>query len=364
VSTEAKKPRYIQLSEQLRKKIKTGEWEVGDRLPSFADMYREYGATTTTMQRVYEILEKEGFVERRSSSGVYITKPASTQTGMLAFVVPDEGGTNHYAASAYAMKLLHSTHQQAAVQGYQLTLSTPQQLRTSHYPIDGCIIQGDLRLVQECMPFDIPMVSLMVEQEGIPSAGIDELAGFKSITEHLLQLGHRRIAALVGTSDTYGKYDLINPLRVQGYHAALAEYGINAPKSWVRRIHKIDSEFTQSNFRHWSYQEMRRWLSEDWDELGCTAIVTQNDTTAIGVIEALRRHGYRVPQDISVTGYDDSGEDAHFNLKLTTVHVPLEEIARRAVHLMDQILTNSLQQTQKVNLPTHLVVGESAIQGG
>lgn len=357
--TEAKKPRYVQLSDQLRNKIKSGVWEVGERLPSFADMYREYGATTTTMQRVYDLLEKEGFVERRSSSGVYVTNPVPVQVGVLAFVVPEEEGVIHYGSSAYSMKLLHSTHQEAAARGYQLTLCTPRQLRSSPYPIDGCIVQGAQPLVKECAAFGIPIVSLIAEQAGVPAVGTDEHAGFASITEHLLQLGHRRIAALIGSSNSYAKKDMVTPLRVQGYHTALSKYDIQAPKSWERRIRKNDDDFLATQWRYWAYQEMRSWLREDWEELGCTAIVTQNDSTAIGVIEALRRHGYRVPQDISVTGYDGSGEDAHFDLELTTVHVPLEDIARNAVRLLDRILTQQATDTTKINLSTSIIAGES-----
>ncbi len=355
------KPLYLQLSDNLRDRIRQGEWQVGDRLPSFTEIQKEHGAAIATIQKVYDVLEREGLVERRARSGIYVSNPVPVQTGQLAYVVPDEGDPSSYASSAYSMRLLQSAHQEIAARGYQLALCTPRQLRTHPHPIDGCIVQGDLRLVQECATFGMPMVSLISEQAGIPCVGTDEFAGFKAITGHLLQLGHRRIAALIGSSDTYGKFDLVNPLRVDGYLAALSEKNIEAPKAWSRRVRKIGGDFTYANWRHWSYQEMRRWIREDWEELGCTAIVTQNDSTAIGVIEALRRHGYRVPQDVSVTGYDDSGEDANFNLKLTTMRVPLEEIARTAVQVLDRKLTNSWDETQKVNLPASLVAGESAL---
>lgn len=360
------KPLYLQLSDNLRDRIRQGEWQVGDRLPSFTEIQKEHGAAIATIQKVYDVLEREGLVERRARSGTYVSNPAPVQTGLIAYVVPDEGDPSHYASSSYSSRLLHGVHQEIAQRGYQLVLCTPRQLRTNPYPISGCVVQGDLRLVQECVGFGIPMVTLVTKQAGVPCVGTDEFAGFKAITKHLLQLGHRRIASLIGSTDTYGKFDLINPLRVEGYFAALTEQNIEAPKSWSRRVRKIGGDFTYANWRHWSYQEMRRWIREDWEELGCTAIVTQNDSTAIGVIEALRRHGYRVPQDVSVTGYDAAGEDANFNLKLTTIRVPLEEIARKAVELLDCKLSGSLHDTQKVTLPTELVAGESAVplEGG
>jgi DNA-binding LacI/PurR family transcriptional regulator len=257
------------------------------------------------------------------------------------------------------MKLLHSAHQEITSRGYQLTLCTPGQLRAYPHPIDGCIVQGDLKLVRACAGSGIPMVSLIAAQPGVSAVGTDEAAAFNDITNYLLKLGHRRIAALIGSDESYGKCDMINPLRVKGYTAALAALNIRAPKNWIRRIRKNDSEFTFAHWRHWSYQSMRQWLREDWNSLGCTAIVTQNDSTAIGVIKALRQHGYRVPQDISVTGCDDAGEDALFDIKLTTIHVPLEDIARKAIALLTQSRATLQQKPQKINLPTHVVVGES-----
>jgi LacI family transcriptional regulator len=104
---------------------------------------------------------------------------------------------------------------------------------------------------------------------------------------------------------------------------------------------------------------MQQWLREGWAKLDCTAIVTQNDSTAIGVIKALREAGYRVPLDVSVTGYDNSGEDTNFDIKLTTIHVPLEDIAQKAVRLLNEFTRHSSEDVGKINFPTHIVKGES-----
>lgn len=359
MSAAEAKPRYIQLSDRIRADIQNGEWQVGERLPSFTEMYNEHGASTATMQKVYDVLEKEGFIERRSRSGIYVSNPPTVQTKTLAYVIPGKRSTEYYTSSFYAMKLLHSTHQEAAAQGYQLSLSTCNQLRINGFPISGCIVQGQVDLIRRCARSGLPVVSLIADVPEIPSVGTDDFIGFKDITNHLLQLGHRNIAAIIGTDATYVMYDTIGPIRLQGYKAALAERGIQLPHNWVRRIHQYGDELSYAN---WGYLEMRQWLREGWAKLGCTALVTQNDLTAIGVIKALRQHGYRVPQDVSVTGYDDSGDDAHFDLKLTTVHVPLEEIANKAVHLLAQMLTHPVENIQKVNLPTYIVIGESTSQ--
>jgi DNA-binding LacI/PurR family transcriptional regulator len=349
MSTTQTKLRYVQLTDGIRAKIQSGEWEEGDRLPSFAEMYREHGASVATMQKAYDQLEKEGFIERRARSGVYVTNPPSVQTGMLAFVVPEKDGTIYYGSSSYSMKLLHGAHQEATALGYQLALCNINQLSASDFPFSGCIVQGDTELIKACADFGKPVVSLILQVNGVLSVGTDDFAGFKAITNHLLNLGHRRISIIVSNEDDHSY-----PLRLRGYNKAFTESGFPSDAKWQRRLLQQGKGYVSCG-----YLEMQQWLREGWAELGCTAIVTQNDSTAIGVIKALRQHGYHVPQDVSVTGYDDSGEDSNFDLKLTTVHVPLEKIAQKAVCLLDQI-TTSANQVIKINLPTHMIKGESA----
>ena len=76
-------PKYRQLAQELRQRIHNGELVPGDRLPSFAEMYREHGVTATTMSRVYQQLEDERLIERRGGSGVYVTEPTRPLTGMI-----------------------------------------------------------------------------------------------------------------------------------------------------------------------------------------------------------------------------------------------------------------------------------------
>lgn len=358
MSTTETKPRYVQLTDGIRAKIKSGEWGEGDRLPSFAEMYREHGASVATMQKAYDQLEKEGFIERRARSGVYVTNPPAVQTGTIAYVVPEVGGVRHYGSSSYSMKLLHGAHQEAAARGYQLALSNINQLQTSKVSFSGCIVQGDMELIKSCARFGKPVVSLILQVNGVPSVGTDDFAGYETITNHLLNLGHQRISIIVNNEDDHSF-----PLRLRGYNKAFTESGFSSDASWQRRLQQRGEERTYVSY---GYLEMQQWLREGWAELGCTAIVTQNDSTAIGVIKALREHGYHVPQDVSVTGYDNSGEDTNFDLKLTTIHVPLEDIAQKAVRLLDQFTQHSSNDIEKINFPTHLVIGESAtkLKGG
>ena len=365
MTTTSKPLRYLQIAEVVRAQIRSGELEVGDRLPSFVEMYRVHGATAATMKKVYDLLEKEDLIERRSRSGIYVSATRRSLCGRLALVIPQFScpDASYYMESSYVMRLLRGIHQQAGDLGFQITLCNAEQLfastRTSTPSVDGILLHGDTRMFAACSRLGKPLVSLISHPPDISSVGVDDFASTQAITNHLLRLGHRRIAALLDSETDGSRYDLISPLRAAGYGAALKKGGICAPKNWQRKLHDYSGE---PGYAAWGYIEMSRWLREGWCDLQCTALVAQNDGVAVGAIKALRQHGYRVPQDVSVVGFDGSDEDAHFELKLTTMRVPLAEIGRRAATLLNDLLQNPQHELRHIKLETQLVEGESAVK--
>lgn len=355
MSTTIKQYRYLEIAESLRNKIRNGDWASGERLPSFVEMYREHGATTNTMQKVYDLLEKEELIERRSRSGVYVssTDRKRSRIGILAVMLPHYGeqGTVNYMDSAYSMRLLRGMHAEAADLGFQLTLGTLEQILASPHPVDGVLLQGE-SYFQQFTQLKKPVVSLITHLSGISSVGVDDFESCKEVTEYLLKLGHRRIGALMGSDDGS---DRISPLRVRGYQAALTQNGIEPPAQWHRKL----SEKNSGEYLQWGFEEMSRWLEDDWSSLKCTALIAQNDAVAVGAINALRQHGYSVPEDVSVVGFDNAGNDWHFDLKLTSVQVPLEEIGREAVALLNQRIDQPDAANKTVKFPTQIIVGDS-----
>lgn len=357
MSTTCKEPRYKQIADVLRDQIRSGALEVGEKLPSFIDMYREYGATTATMRKVYDLLEKETLIERRSRSGIYVARSERRRTGVLGLVIPRFGyqlGPAFYMESSYAMRMLHGIHEEAASYGFKVMLCNIDELQSGDRSYDGLLVHGDLDMIDHCSNLGIPMVSLIAHLPGVTSCGVDDFEGFRSLTNFLWEQGHRRIASMIGSGNVGN--DLVNPLRLQGYRAALAEHDTIAPPEWNRvlGVHPGKHRYVD-----WGYGEMCNWLREGWPALGCTALLAPNDAAAIGIIKALRQHGYRVPQDISVTGYDNVSDDWHFDLKLTTVDVPLDEIGRQAVSLLAAQLATPGLEARTVHLPTQIVEGES-----
>jgi LacI family transcriptional regulator len=166
----------------------------------------------------------------------------------------------------------------------------------------------------------------------------ENVGGAHAATTHLLTAGHRKILMVAGpvgltTSDQ----------RVEGYRTAFAAYG-----------QPIDPALIDHGpwGRDGGYQRMRALLKSGPE---FTAIFAGNDGVAAGAMAALREVGRRVPEDVSIVGYDDVPSAADFNPPLTTVRVPQEELGRTAVKLATE-RSNGASGRERVMLGTHVVV--------
>ena len=160
--------------------------------------------------------------------------------------------------------------------------------------------------------------------------------------KHLLGLGHRRIGAITGPAGWVATED-----RRRGYHAALAEAGIPAEPAL-----EVEADF-----------EIVDGIKAGGTLLDLpeppTAIFAFNDNIAIGVMQAARARGVRVPEDLSVVGFDDVEPATIVTPMLTTVRQPLAEMGRTAVSLLTRLLERQRFETLHIELATRLVVRES-----
>ena len=178
--------------------------------------------------------------------------------------------------------------------------------------------------------------------ERIPSVSAAHTSGADQAMQHLLGLGHRRIAAITGPSGWVATED-----RRRGYHAALAAAGILPdPELEVESDFEIDGGLKAA--------ATLLDLAEP-----PTAIFAFNDNLAIGVLQAARARGLRVPEDLSVVGFDDVEHATIVTPTLTTVRQPLAEMGRTAVSLLMRLLEGQRFETLHVELATRLVVRES-----
>ncbi|SHG15179.1 LacI family DNA-binding transcriptional regulator [Geodermatophilus nigrescens] len=207
----------------------------------------------------------------------------------------------------------------AIVVASRITAADQRRLGRSHLPV--VVID----------PADMP-------GPDVPSVGATNWSGGMAATEHLIELGHRRIAVIGGPEDY-----LCSRARIDGYRAALDRAGIPADPALVRH----------GNFHHDSGYERARELLELPDRP--TAVFAGSDEQAFGVLEAARQAGLSVPDDLSVVGFDDLPMARWSSPPLTTVRQPLVDMGRMAGRMLLELIHGQELASQRVELATTLV---------
>jgi LacI family transcriptional regulator len=184
-----------------------------------------------------------------------------------------------------------------------------------------------------------PMMPL---NERIPAVSAAHAAGADQAMKHLLSIGHTRIAAITGPRGMKATED-----RRRGYYAALAAAGL-MPEPEL----EVEGNFEISGGV--SAAEQLLDLPEP-----PTAIFSFNDNMAIGAMQTARARGVRIPEDLSIVGFDDLEEAAIVTPALTTVRQPLAEMGRIAVSLLMRLLDNQRLEALHVELGTRLIVRDS-----
>lgn len=177
------------------------------------------------------------------------------------------------------------------------------------------------------------------------SIGATNWAGAYQATKHLLDLGHRRIDYIGGPPKA--SCDIV---RAHGWAAAMAEAGIRVDLDGVPR--------KAFSFEHGLHAATELLTSSNPP----TAIFAGSDASAMGVLEAARKLGITVPDDLSVVGFDDTVLARASSPPLTTVHQPIADIGRAAVSTLLRLSSGENLTTRRVELSTHLEVRSSTAE--
>jgi LacI family repressor for deo operon, udp, cdd, tsx, nupC, and nupG len=222
---------------------------------------------------------------------------------------------------------------------YAKMVSTSQadgliQLR-AHNPFDASMINdnGLLPMVNACE---------VIDDGQYPVVSLDNRAAAKAMTQHLITLGHKRIAMIKGPNSSP-----LTQERLNGYKDALRDANIDFDESLL-----LDGDFTlQAGYNAGvTISELNNRPS---------AVFCENDETAIGAMQAFKQANLHVPNDISVAGFDDIAFSAFVDPPLTTIAQPAEEFGRTAVTLLVDLLNGKIRKAPKVIMPFELIVRES-----
>lgn len=251
--------------------------------------------------------------------------------------------------------IVKGVNEELEEQGYFLALSVHpglknDPLKESHFlyqedRVDGIIVlspmdeESDvLELKKKKIPF--VLIDNQNEDIGASMVNVDNDLGGRLATRHLIELGHRKIAHISGQ-----ELFMSTKERRKGYLNTMVEAGL---EPWVTP----SSEFTiREGFR----------IAKDWIAAGKipTAVFAADDFLAFGAMEAFRDEGYRIPQDISIIGYDDQSFAEDLHPPLTTIRQPVEQMAQQTVRLLLRMIDGTLKRNTSLRLEPELLIRES-----
>jgi DNA-binding LacI/PurR family transcriptional regulator len=230
--------------------------------------------------------------------------------------------------------------------------------------IDGCLFYCDkLEAYAMDIPEEMPRVLLLQHVGDFVTVSPDDFKAGKLAASLLANKGHRRIACLMEQSNKTDRTDNISSQRLEGYYAGLREAGISMHPQWLKLTKKALSS-ANPTYLKWGRDNMRQWLDADWLELGCTAIVVQNDHAAIGVIQTLQEAGIKVPEQVSVIGFDGTSICDLVSPRLSSVQIPYEEIGREAIKVLCEQIQSGSHAPREIILPVSLREGDSVTSPG
>jgi len=302
-----------------------------------------------TRERVWQAIRKSGYQPHAVARSL-----VTNRTQIIGLVTPETVTT--LFVDPFFPLLLRGATEACNTHQYQLMLSlftgpADQQemyqrvLRNGY--LDGVIVAStslDDRLIPNLLRDRIPFVSVgRYPNERVHYVDVDNVGGARIAVEHLIRLGHRRIATITGRLDMIAGED-----RLSGYRQALEARRIPVEEELI-----VKGDFTEST----GMVSMQRLLA-----VSPSAVFVASDAMAIGALKALHQAGRRVPEDIALVSFDDIPIAAAVEPALTTVRQPIRRLGAMAVEVLVGLLKGPPETEppiQKIILPTELVVRKS-----
>lgn len=299
--------------------------------------------TTQTRQRVLDAAEELGYVPSALARSL---RYGSSRA--IGFLMPAINNPHYW-------DILEGAEEEIASEGYHLVLVTAHLDEERERRCLQSLFQqrlDGLILATTYPSFSEPEVKtytrrgapivFLVPQEGCDFVYADTRTGASDLMDHLISLGHRRIGFVHGVA----QQDMARN-RLQVYREKLAAMGIEPDECLVRHCGHLMRD---------SYRATRDLLSLDEPP---TAIWTVNDLLAVGALRAISEHGLRVPQDISLAGFDDIALASELYPSLTTVRMDGYRLGQRAARLLFDRIGRPGWSGPCEGVPTKLVVRES-----
>lgn len=307
---------------------------------------------STTKEKVLGIIREQNFQPNQ------VARMLATQRAhMIGIVVSQTASTFFHDTSSYFPTIIQGIADISNERNYATLLwlnnsNDSQNEETfcrsivQNRLMDGLLLisgSSSHMLVSNLVETNVPFVTIerpRVFADSVTSVTIDNVAAAKTATQHLIQLGRCRIGTIMGPPENTDATD-----RLIGYRAALMDAGLPVNPAW-----EFIGQFTTDT----GVQCGRALLKQ-----GVDAIFAGSDQIAIGLLQACRDEGARVPDDVAIVAFDDLPGAVEVTPTLTTMHHPIREKGAVATQLLLEMIEGQRSQPQQILLPTYLVIRQS-----
>jgi len=331
-------PKYQQLRDILRKEIDEGKLKVGDRILSEEKIAERHGVSLGTVRQAMAELVNEGLIYKEQGKGTFIAEKKKKKTFTIGLLLTDIG-------NPFFSQLARSIQEKAHILKYSVIYynTNDQLLRETESidmlikrRVDGVILvpvlkNGEERLMQKLRKNDIPFVYLdrYLNEPASDYVIIDNLSGVRQAMEYLISLGHKKIGCISAQPFTQ-----------------VLEQRVKAYKKIVRENNLATDSLVQ--------------ISDLSMKNRPTAIFATNDIIAIGAYKAAKNKGIKIPQGLSLIGFDDIETSSHLEVPLTSISQPIDKMGQMAVEiLLERSEKKDSENLQKIVLEPKLVIRES-----
>jgi len=342
-------PLYIQFYQLMVEEISA--CAPGTTLPPERVLCEKYGLDRVTVRKALSMLSDEGLIERKQGRGTTVLprtpNNADREKGMFLFALyhgshlVDRIGEPFYAKSLDEIeKYLH--HHNERMMYSKIRQGNILSALCKHLNAKGVILAGalDEDIIKQCKDLDIPVVTYNSRFEGLPYVKADNEESITKLVRHLIDLGHKRIGYITvpGHLNSSQRLSQVSQL-------------MSASKLGVPVI--AEGDWSEQG----GYNASMKLLQDTANPV--TAIFAGNDSMAIGTLRAVHETGLKVPEDISVVGFDGIAQSAVTSPPLTTFQTDISTMTEAACMLVTHMITNGVNPNMGVVVSGQMIIRKS-----
>jgi GntR family transcriptional regulator of arabinose operon len=355
--------KYYKLMEHIKEAVLMGRIKPGDQIPSENILSKEHSLSRHTVRKAISMLVNDGLLYTEHGKGTFCLgrqnkRSDSKNIGVITTYISEyifprviQGIDGVLSGSGYSIMLKNTNNNTTNETNCLQDLLGKDIEGLIIEPTKSALFSDNLKFYEAFDKHHIPYVFIHgynTQLEGKSHVILDDAGGMVSVVEYLAKLGHKNIIGVFKADDIQG----IN--RHNGFARGLTKVGLSYNPDNIIWFHTEDKEVKPYTF-------IRQIIEEKKD---IDAIVCYNDEIAFRTFELLGKLGVKVPQDISITGFDDSYFSENCPVKLTTVNHPKEVLGQEAARILLEMLKDDNYQNNPIQkvIDPKLIIKDSCVQ--